>query len=166
MITLVLGGTRSGKSTVAERLALETGVDVTYIATAQVDPDDADHQERIRRHRSRRPAAWTTIECPDPDDLADVLLSAPGTVVVDSLGTWVTGHSDLRADPTDVVAALVARTGDTIVVSEEVGLAPHAPSELGRRFADVLGEMNQAVSAVADRALLVVAGRALELPPC
>ncbi len=52
-----------------------------------------------------------------------------------------------------------------MVVTEEVGFAPHAPTELGRRFVDALGQVNHSVSAVADPALLVVAGRALELPP-
>lgn len=172
MITLVLGGTRSGKSAIAERLAGQTTDDglVTYVATARLDPSDADHAARIDRHRARRPSGWITVECSDPAALPDVLRAAAGTVLVDSLGTWVTGHADLRSalDPdrvADLVAALVERDGATVVVSEEVGLAPHAPTELGRRFADALGEVNQAVSAVADRALLVVAGRALELPP-
>lgn len=173
MITLVLGGTRSGKSQLAERLATASTTDalagervgtVTYVATARLDPDDADHAARIARHRQRRPDDWVTVECPDPGALAGVLAGAAGTVLVDSLGTWVVGHHDFHADAEALVAALAARAGDTILVSEEVGLAPHAPTELGRRFTDALGEVNQAVSAVADRALLVVAGRALELP--
>lgn len=168
MITLVLGGTRSGKSAVAERVAAATGTDVTYVATAAVDPGDADHAQRISRHRERRPATWSTVECADPHALPAVLRETTGTVLLDSLGTWLTGHAELfddgaAADPTDLVAALRSRDGDTVVVSEEVGLAPHAPTALGRRFADQLGLVNQAVAAVADRAYLVVAGRALEL---
>ncbi len=168
MIVLVLGGTRSGKSEIAEAMAARlAGVDgpVTYVATAQLDPDDADHATRIAAHRVRRPASWTTVEVPDPAQLAGVLLARPGVVLVDSLGTWVTGHDDLDPDPAALVDALGRRDGTTIIVSEEVGLAPHAPSELGRRFADALGSVNQTVSAVADHALLVVAGRAIELPP-
>lgn len=165
MITLVLGGTRSGKSEVAERLAGAGGRAVTYLATARVDPVDADHVARIARHRDRRPAHWSTVECPEPAALPDVLTRTPGTVLVDSLGTWLTGHDDLVPATDDLVAALAAREGDTVVVSEEVGLAPHAPTELGRRFVDQLGLLNQRVAAVADRALLVVAGRTLELDP-
>lgn len=165
MITLVLGGTRSGKSEVAERMAGASGAAVTYVATARVDPGDDDHAARVARHRDRRPATWTTVECPDPDDLPAVLRSTAGTVLVDSLGTWVTGRADLDPDAASLVEALVARDGDAVVVSEEVGLAPHAPTELGRRFADRLGVVNQRVAAVADRAVLVVAGRALELGP-
>jgi adenosyl cobinamide kinase/adenosyl cobinamide phosphate guanylyltransferase len=165
MITLVLGGTRSGKSAVAERLAAAAPGPVRYVATARLDPADADHAQRIARHRDRRPPTWSTVECADADELPGVLRSLTGTVLVDSLGTWVVGDPDLRPDPAPLVEALRARVGVTIVVSEEVGLAPHAPTELGRRFADSLGEVNQAVALVADRVLLVVAGRALELPP-
>jgi len=168
VIVLVLGGTRSGKSGIAEamaaRLAGEGGAG-TYVATARVDPSDADHAARIDAHRRRRPDHWTTVECPDPADLPPLLGDAAGVVLLDSVGTWVTGHPGLDPDPGPLVGALRARTGTSIVVSEEVGLAPHAPTEVGRRFVDALGEVNRAVSAVADHALLVVAGRAIELPP-
>lgn len=167
MIVLVLGGTRSGKSAVAESMAARlAGTDgaVAYVATAQLDPTDADHAARIEAHRSRRPGSWATVECLRPADLPGVLRSTGGVVLLDSLGTWVTGHPDLDPDAGPLVEALRARAGTTIVVSEEVGLAPHAPTAVGRRFADALGAANQAVSAVADHALLVVAGRALTLP--
>ncbi|MCO8128157.1 bifunctional adenosylcobinamide kinase/adenosylcobinamide-phosphate guanylyltransferase [Acidimicrobiia bacterium EGI L10123] len=167
MIVLVLGGTRSGKSAVAESMAARLAgphAAVTYVATARLDPADADHAARIEAHRARRPAAWTTVECTTPTDLPGVLRGTDGVVLLDSLGTWATGHPDLDPDPGPLVDALRARAGTTIVVGEEVGLAPHAPTELGRRFADALGQVNQAVSAVADHALLVVAGRAISLP--
>lgn len=166
MIILVLGGTRSGKSVVAERLVTELPDPVSYVATARLDPGDEDHAARIRRHRARRPEDWTTIECTDADQLPAILEATRGTVLLDSLGTWVTAHPSLQPDVGALVAALAHRHGDTVVVSEEVGLSPHAPTELGRRFTDALGEANHAVSSAADRALLVVAGRALELPPC
>lgn len=168
MIVLVLGGTRSGKSAVAEAMAARlagVGGAVTYVATAWVDPADADHVARIEAHRVRRPPAWSTVECTDAAALPGVLTEASGVVLLDSLGTWVAGLDDLDADPGPLVDALRDRAGTTIVVSEEVGLAPHAPTALGRRFADALGQVNHAVSAVADHALLVVAGRALPLPP-
>jgi adenosyl cobinamide kinase/adenosyl cobinamide phosphate guanylyltransferase len=169
LLTLVLGGTRSGKSATAERLAAEAAVAVTYLATATLRPDDADHATRIARHQSRRPSTWVTVECPDPTDLVAALRATTGVVLVDSLGTWVTGHTDLIVDHTDLLAALrdrAERGGPTVIVSEEVGLAVHPPTELGRRFVDALGELNTAVAAIADRVLLVVAGRSIELPPC
>jgi len=163
MITLVLGGTRSGKSQVAERLAGEMADDVTYVATAQLDPDDPDHADRILRHRRRRPHHWTIIECRQPSDLPTALRETTGVVLVDSLGAWVTSHPDLRLDSTSLVGSLAARSEPTVVVSEEVGMSIHPTTELGRRYIDALGELNQQVAAIAERMLLVVAGRSIVL---
>jgi len=165
VITLVLGGTRSGKSEVAERLAAAAagGEAVTYMATGRAV--DADMRARIAAHRARRPAAWATLEV--GPDLPDRLRSLAGPALVDSLGTWVASHEGLDPDAAALGAALTGRNGDTVVVSEEVGLGVHPPTEVGRRFADALGSLNRAVAEVADRALLVVAGRVLPLdrPP-
>ena len=168
-LTLVLGGTRSGKSKVAEDLArdlAEAAGRLTYVATASVDPADGDHVARITAHRDRRPSSWATAECPDPHQLATVLAETDGPVLLDSLGTWVAGHPDLLVDGPALAAALRAREHPTVVVSEEVGWSLHAPTAVGRRFVDAVGALNQDVAAVADRVLLVVAGRVLELPPC
>lgn len=161
MITLVLGGARSGKSAVAEGLAGRSGEPVTYVATATVDAGDADHGARIAAHRDRRPPTWTTVEA--GADLAAVLAATEGTVLVDSLGTWVTAHPEMDPDVPGLGRALRARSGLTVVVSEEVGLGVHPSSEAGRRFRDVLGAVNVAVAEVADDVLLVVAGRVLPL---
>jgi adenosyl cobinamide kinase/adenosyl cobinamide phosphate guanylyltransferase len=162
MITLVLGGARSGKSAVAEALAARLPAPVTYIATAAVEPGDADHVARVAAHQARRDPAWATVEATG-DALAGALRATAGSVLVDSLGTWLTGHEQLAGDVADLCAALAGRDGDTVVVSEEVGLGVHPSSELGRRFRDALGEANVAVAAVADSVLLVVAGRVLPL---
>ncbi|MGH9275002.1 MAG: bifunctional adenosylcobinamide kinase/adenosylcobinamide-phosphate guanylyltransferase [Acidimicrobiales bacterium] len=161
MITLILGGARSGKSGVAERVAARSGAPVTYVATAAVDPADADHVARVAAHQRRRDPSWTTVEV--GTDLPEALRATAGTVLVDSLGTWVTAHGGLQTDAVALCAALRTRDGDTVVVSEEVGLGVHPSSEVGRRFRDTLGEINVAVAAVADEVLLVVAGRVLPL---
>ncbi len=158
MITLVLGGVRSGKSEVAERLA-GPGPG-TYLATGLAAPGDDDFAERIARHRARRPSSWATVE--EPCAVPEVLDRLNGVVLLDALGTWIA--NDLNADIDALVKALVHRAGDTIVVSEEVGLGVHPPTELGRLFADRLGEANRRVAEVADRCLLVVAGRVIDLP--
>ena len=158
MITLVLGGVRSGKSEVAERLA-GPGPG-TYLATALVAPGDADFAARVARHRARRPGSWATVE--EPRCVPEVLARLEGVVLLDALGTWIA--NDLEADIDGLLAALVNRPGDTIVVSEEVGLGVHPVTEVGRLFADRLGEANRRVAAVADRCLLVVAGRIIDLP--
>ncbi len=79
--------------------------------------------------------------------------SAPGSLL----------HRDFAVDVDGLCAALRERQGDTVVVSEEVGLGVHAATDVGRRFCDVLGGLNQEVAAVADDVVLVVAGRALPL---
>ena len=135
MIVLVLGGARSGKSAMAERLAAGLEGHVTYVATAPVADDD--FAARVAAHRRRRPPGWATVEC------------GPGPELPDTLAA--------------LVAALRGRRGGTVVVSEEVGLGVHPSTEPGRRFRDVLGEVNVAVAEAADRVLLVVAGRALPL---
>ena len=162
MITLVLGGTRSGKSAVAERLAQRSSPVVTYVATMRVG-DDIELARRIEQHRRRRPATWATIEC--GEDLAGVLANIEGTVLVDALGAWLaagdSAGDDARRDA--LCIALRGRVGDTIVVSDEVGLGVHPSSSAGREFRDRLGLLNQAVARGADVVLLVVAGRVLSL---
>ena len=166
MITLVLGGARSGKSAVAEALAARGGAPVTYVAT--MDPSgDAELQARVDAHGQRRDASWATVDA--TDDLAGTLALVHGTALVDSLGPWVArfgGRAGLvEARAAALCEVLAKRAGDTVVVSDEVGLAVHPSSAEGRAFRDALGVLNHAVSAVADRAFVVVAGRALELPP-
>ena len=159
MIVLVLGGTRSGKSEVGERLAAREGEPVTVVVPAVVQ--DAEHGDRVAAHRARRPATWTTVEC--GREVVAAVEAAPGPVLLDSLGTWVAGSDDLAVDTGGLVETLQRRSATTVVVSEEVGLAVHASTELGRRFTDALGVLNSAIAAVADRVFLVVAGRVLQL---
>ncbi len=88
----------------------------------------------------------------------------PGTVLVDSLGSWVAA-CDMAPDLDALQGALRRRPGDTVLVSEEVGLGVHPPTALGVRFRDAVGELNVAVAEVADDVRLVVAGRGLRLDP-
>ena len=173
-VTVVTGGVRSGKSRHAEALLAERD-DVTYIATGQpADADDAEWRERVARHQAARPATWTTVETLD---LVPLLGMPGGPLLVECLGTWVTGLVD-RADLWDDLpgaAALVEAEGaalaealtrtsrDVVLVTNEVGwsLVPLTPS--GRFFSDALGRVNTAVAGVADHAVLVVLGRALTL---
>jgi adenosylcobinamide kinase / adenosylcobinamide-phosphate guanylyltransferase len=159
MITLVLGGARSGKSRVAEQLAARLPQPVTYLATALAADDD--HLRRIADHRERRDTTWRTVET--GAELVAAFRRVTGTALIDSLGTWVAAHDRCAIHVTELTAALVSRAGDTVVVSEEVGLGVHPSSEAGRVFRDALGEVNQAVAEIADDVLLVVAGRVLPL---
>lgn len=166
-ITLVLGGTRSGKSAIAERIAGGSGAAVTYVATGRAS--DEAMAERIANHQRRRAhRGWSTVEVAagQPGSLPDVLRGVPGTALVDALGTWVASFDDLTPDAGSLVAALIERRTAgraTVVVSEEVGLSVHPPTEVGRQFVDVVGDLNQAVAGIADDVLLVVAGRVVPL---
>jgi adenosylcobinamide kinase/adenosylcobinamide-phosphate guanylyltransferase len=161
VITLLLGGARSGKSTLAEQIASTLREPVTYVATALVD--DAGMAVRVAEHRARRPPGWETVEA--GAGLVAAVKTLVGTVLIDSLGTWVSATPDFAADSAALCQVLRRRGGDTVVVSEEVGLGVHPSTEVGGRFRDALGQINQDVAGVADEVLLVVAGRCLRLEP-
>jgi adenosylcobinamide kinase / adenosylcobinamide-phosphate guanylyltransferase len=159
MITVVLGGARSGKSRLAERLAAALPAPVTYLAPAMVRDDD--HGARVAAHRARRDSAWTTVETGAA--LVPALHTVQGSVLVDSLGSWIAEHDGFAADIPGLCAALIERDGDTVLVCEEVGLGVHPATEVGRRFRDVVGAANAAVAEIAEDVWLVVAGRLLRL---
>ena len=164
-LVVLLGGARSGKSALAQRLA---GEQATLIATAAAL--DAEMEERIRRHRAERPPGWTTVE--ETIDLGTALGDAGlgTTVVVDCLSLWVAnllevGWADGEVEETahEVARTAADRAGPTIAVSNEVGMGIVPVSPLGRRYRDVLGRVNATWVGAADRALLVVAGKAIPL---
>lgn len=172
MITLVLGGTRSGKSRHAEDL-LPDDAPVRYLATARRRAGDAEWDARLDAHRARRSPAWTTVEEPD---VAALVGSGGGPLLVDDLATWLTGVLDdagaweaatvpesvgVRVD--ELVAAVAAAPGRVVLVSAEVGLGVVPPTRTGRLFRDELGALNAALAQVADEVLLLVAGLVLRL---
>ena len=187
--TLVLGGVRSGKSHVAERL-LAGAPCVTYVATGPLpSQDDPEWAERVRLHRERRPAHWTTVET---TDLPQALRRATTPVLVDCLGTWLTSVLDdvgawsddawsdaARSDEPDgaepptrkrfddavdeLVEAWHAAVVPVVAVSNEVGSGVVPATASGRLFADELGRLNTRLSLASERVLLVVAGRVIDL---
>jgi adenosylcobinamide kinase/adenosylcobinamide-phosphate guanylyltransferase len=167
MLTLILGGARSGKSRLALQRAQATGQPVSFIATAQAH--DTEMADRIARHQAERPAHWTTIEA--PLDLAGAIRVAPsGMVVVDCLTLWLTnwlchlepeGWSSARAALLAAVAE--RRTDDLILVSNETGLGIIPLGELTRRFVDEAGWLNQDLAQQADEVIFVAAGLPLTL---
>jgi len=165
VITLVLGGARSGKSEVAERLTSGLPLPGTYLATgAWPDGSDDDFAARIAAHRDRRPSDWKTIEA-GADIVTALHDTGDGTVLIDALGPWVAAHEGFHTDTAALLATLTTRRGDTVIVSEEVGLSVHPSSEAGRTFRDALGDVNRAVADIADDVLFVIAGRVLHLDP-
>ncbi|NMB47159.1 MAG: bifunctional adenosylcobinamide kinase/adenosylcobinamide-phosphate guanylyltransferase [Firmicutes bacterium] len=172
-LILVTGGVRSGKSRLAEAMALAIGGPAAYIATSRIE--DEEMLERVSRHQERRPADWVTIDA--PWDLAEALRKLPAgtrTVIIDCLGVFVSNLLLKYAgsnDPTQLevekqvldtvssfLQAQAAASVTTIVVTNETGLGVVPPSALGRAFRDYLGWANQMVAAAADRVYLVVAG--------
>jgi adenosyl cobinamide kinase/adenosyl cobinamide phosphate guanylyltransferase len=163
---LLLGGARSGKSSTAVRLASDSGSAVTFIATATAG--DGEMAERIARHREARPASWRTVEA--PLDVLGALEATPDGdfLVIDCLTLWVSNLLGQGATPTQIDAAadriVEALEGRRcVVVTNEVGLGIVPVNELARLFRDVLGSVNARFAASAERALLMVAGRAIEL---
>lgn len=169
MTTLVLGGARSGKSAHAEGLL--PADEATYVATARVDPADADWQARIAAHVARRPPGWRTVE---PSDLPEFLVTARGPVLVDDVATWLTGVMDdhhawdgdldgVHRDCDRLVAAVAACPAELVLVSAEVGLGVVPATRSGRLFRDRLGTLNAALADVSAQVLLLVAGLPLRL---
>ena len=188
MLIALTGGARSGKSTVALNAAMSTEAPVTFIATAEAG--DAEMAARIERHRTDRPSDWTTIEAPIRLAAAVRSVDAGATIVIDCLSMWVSnrmlaessgatlgpasGSSGNEQHSAEFVRSMVQaasdlgvrlreRNGTAIVVTNEVGSGIVPANPLGRAYRDVLGSVNQAIFASANRAYLVVAGRLLQL---
>jgi adenosylcobinamide kinase/adenosylcobinamide-phosphate guanylyltransferase len=170
---LVIGGARSGKSERAElRVAAEA--EVTYVATAPRWRDgagDRDWAARVAAHRARRPAWWRTVET---TDLAGVLASARGAVLIDGIGTWLTAVLDecdawdgTREKVTGRISELIRAWRQAralvVAVSDEAGMGVIPATPAGRLFRDELGRLNQALAAESEETELVVAGLALPL---
>ena len=163
---LILGGVRSGKSRQALLLATASpsGRRTGFLATARAD--DRDMARRIARHQADRPTGWCTVE--EPYEIAEAcrrLTDRVDLIVLDCLTLWVSNlllRGDLPDDvlaATDALAKLVSeRRVSIIIVSNEVGSGVHPPTEIGVRFQDTLGGVNQRVAAVVDRVTLMVAG--------
>jgi adenosylcobinamide kinase/adenosylcobinamide-phosphate guanylyltransferase len=168
VLELILGGARSGKSRFAERLAAESGLAVTYIATSQ--PLDGEMTERIAHHRERRPAHWALVE--EPLQLARVLreqAAAGRCLLVDCLTLWLTNLLMLDdavrlAEERDaLLECLDGLPGRILLVSNETGLGVVPLGELTRRYVDEAGWLHQAVAERARRVTFMVAGLPMTL---
>ena len=169
MKTLILGGVRSGKSRLAERLATCTGRPVTYIATATAR-DDAEMAARIAAHQARRPAHWTLVE--EPIALAAALAAhtrSGGCVLVECLTLWLTNllvaddPAALEREQAALLSVLDTAPGELILVGNETGMGIVPLGELTRRYCDAAGRLHQEIAARSGRVLLTVAGLPLAL---
>lgn len=165
-VTLVLGGVRSGKSRYAQQLG-ERAARVVFVATAKAG-DDPEMRRKIERHQGSRPLDWQTVE--EPLRLAELIArhgSSCDLMIIDCLTVFAANLLDAEGDEQSAVDALCSALKSPpcsiVLVSNEVGsgVVPAYPS--GRRFRDLLGEMNQSVARVASNVLLLVAGLPLVL---
>jgi adenosylcobinamide kinase / adenosylcobinamide-phosphate guanylyltransferase len=165
LLTLVLGGARSGKSRHAQELAMTGPPPWTYVATAQAL--DAEMEERIAAHQTARGEGWQTVEAPVA--LAQALRDMPldSVAVVDCLTLWLSNlmleNHNVQAASAELEAALELREAPTILVSNEVGLGIVPETPLGRAFRDEAGTLNQRLAAKAGRVLFMMAGLAISL---
>lgn len=167
-LTLVCGPSGSGKSRWAEYLASRSTANVIYVATGPCQPQDSDWQQRLERHRIRRPATWSTKEVQGDLTQALLELQVDELGLVDSLGTWVAAHLDLQSDEweqlqRELLVALNQCPAELVLVCEEVAWGVVPATALGCRFRDRLSEINRRVAQRCSAHWLVVQGRALNL---
>lgn len=159
-LSLVIGGARSGKSALAERLVTGSGLTRRYIATAEAWDDEM--RDRIARHRAERGQGWITVEA--PLDLAAALAQADSgeVVVVDCATLWLTNHllaeHDLAREAEGLFTALSGCAAPVVIVSNEVGWGIVPDNALARAFRDAQGRLNQQIAAQAGLVVGVMAG--------
>lgn len=165
-ITLVLGGTRSGKSSFAQHLAEESNGKLIYVATAEAFDDEM--TDRIARHRLDRGPRWQTVE--ETLELTAAITNHSNqqtTLLVDCLTIWLSNimlaDRDIAIAMDELAQALANAPGPVILVSNEVGSGIVPESALGRQFRDEAGWMNQRIAAAADDVALITAGLPLWL---
>ncbi len=160
MKELILGGARSGKSVLAENLALESGLEVIYIATATAL--DQEMAKRVEHHQQRRPDDWKLIE--EPIYLAATLeqyAAKDRVILVDCLTLWLSNllHAEqLKIQREALLQLLPHLPGRLIMVSNEVGMGIVPMGELSRRFQDEAGRLHQMLAQQCERVILTVAG--------
>lgn len=169
MITLILGGARSGKSSQAENLAKaaeKTDKNIIYIATATADDDEM--RARIKHHQNSRPSRWQTLET--PVQLADTLRAVDGEnrlILVDCLTLWLTnvlcGDADWATQKSALLKVLPTLQAQVILVSNETGLGVVPLGQLTRQFVDEAGWLHQDLAKLADTVLFCVAGLPMTL---
>ena len=157
-ISLVLGGARSGKSAYAERLLTALPPPWFYCAAAQAL--DHEMRERIAHHRERRGPGWQTIE--EPLGIAPLIQSSTSPMLVDCLTLWLTNlmlaRRDVESESAGLLAAVRAARAPIVFVSNEAGLGIVPDNALAREFRDHAGRLNQAVAAIANRVVFMIAG--------
>ncbi|MFZ4856028.1 MAG: bifunctional adenosylcobinamide kinase/adenosylcobinamide-phosphate guanylyltransferase [Desulfuromonadaceae bacterium] len=173
-IVFITGGARSGKSSFAEKRALDFGDSLGYLATAQMLDDEM--HERVRRHRERRGVEWHTIE--EPINLSQALARCDGTyraILVDCVTLWLSNllftyeesggdcEERIHEDAKSLIITLQGMVTPVVLVSNEVGQGIVPDNRLARLFRDIAGVTNQALAAAADEVHAVFSGIPLKI---
>ena len=166
-LTLLFGGARSGKSSLAVELAAKSNKPVFFVATAQALDDDM--RDRISKHKAERPG-WSTIE--EPLDLCSAIKECPDQsfVIIDCLTLWISNmlfagntEASMLTASTRALGAITERAGSTVAISNEVGLGIVPDNPLARQYRDILGKTNQQWARASATSLFLVAGKAIQL---
>jgi adenosylcobinamide kinase/adenosylcobinamide-phosphate guanylyltransferase len=162
-LILVLGGTRSGKSSWALHYTEAQYRSHLIIATARAL--DEEMAERIRLHKSSRGPDWHLVE--EPIEISKALRGKCGdveAVLIDCLTVWLSNvlleKGDQKIEPyqDDLLKTMSAREQAIVVVSNEVGMSIVPENPLGRKFRDLSGKINQKIAAMADKVIFLTAG--------
>lgn len=170
--TFIVGGVRSGKSSLAVDLAEESSKEVTFIATAIAFDDEM--KQRIKLHQEDRPVQWRVVE--EPRLIANALLKSSiecqddGLVIIDCFGVYVTNllmddlsDQQIMDNIETTLNAIQESNNDVIVVSNEVGHGIVPDNQLSRRFRDLIGFANQRCAAAADDFIFMQCGIPMKL---
>jgi len=161
MIYYITGGERSGKSSYAQNLALQLTNAPIYLATSRIW--DQNHRKRIDKHIEDRDHRWQSIE--EEKELAKVI-PENSVVVIDCVTLWLTNYFVDTKNDIETSLSLAKKEFDTllhcnatlIIISNEIGMGVHAATEIGRKFTELQGWMNQHIAKHADKAILMVSG--------
>jgi adenosylcobinamide kinase/adenosylcobinamide-phosphate guanylyltransferase len=178
-IILVLGGARSGKSSFAEKIALESGREVIYVATSEVK--DEEMALRVKKHRERRPGHWYTLEEPlDPEVKLKDIAGPSSLIILDCLTLWVSNlllHPEIpfagagseekeeyiAGKVNSLLTFLYRQSNGAILVSNETGWGIVPGNPLTRAYRDIAGRVNRECAERASKVYLTVAGLPVEL---
>jgi len=166
MITFITGGERSGKSSYAQKLALQLSDSPVYVATAKIWDDD--FKDRVAKHKLERNDSWRTIE--EEKNIGELKIENE-TVVIDCVTLWLTNfYADTKNDVDksltlgkEQIDKLKNKTGNFIIISNEIGMGVHAATHTARKFVELQGGVNQYLASLADEVYLMVSGIPLKI---
>jgi adenosylcobinamide kinase/adenosylcobinamide-phosphate guanylyltransferase len=183
MITLIIGGARSGKSTYAEKYCLGKSANPAYIATAQIY--DSEMADRVKKHRDRRMGVWSNYEEPyNISLLIEKIINSHDVILLDCLTIYITNlmlkdydydeknqelvmeeKERLIYEEVGKILKIIPQNKELVIVSNEVGLGIVPDNFLARAFRDISGRMNQFIGEECDQVILTTAGIPIKIKP-